>query len=236
MDMSILRSDCLSKGRGTIKEYTISFRAVWQHWAPLYITLRMGTFTGWAWRGGNGELGMMHRAICQIPVMLAEIWLPEIIMEVSCLDSSAQNRERSWTVSCWICVVDDACPEALLLGWTSVLAPFRAFKNVLYLLSEVSSLKNRHSTGELRGVWFAKWTRSGDKPRKITTGTLSLKGEWDTGCHWKDRINWNLLWNLPSLNILQSCEWETVLRIPLLGFLMKTDFDLRRVLFGNCSL
>lgn len=100
MDMSILRSDCLSKGKGTIKENTISFRAVWQSWASLYITLRMGTFTGRTWRGGNGKSGLMHRAICQIPVMLAEIWLPEIIMEVSCLDPSAHNRERSRTVSC----------------------------------------------------------------------------------------------------------------------------------------
>ncbi len=57
MDMSILRSDCLSTGRGTIKENTISFRAVWQRWAPLYITLRMGTFTGRAWRGGKWGVG-----------------------------------------------------------------------------------------------------------------------------------------------------------------------------------
>lgn len=64
-----------------------------------------------------------------------------------------------------------------MIGWTSVLTPCRAVEQVLYLLSEVSSLKNRDYTLDLRGVWFAKWTQNGDKLRKITSGTLSLKGE-----------------------------------------------------------
>lgn len=99
MNVYMPRFDCLSRGSGTIAETTtISFRAVWQGWAPLYITLRMGTFTGRAWRRGNGGVGPDAQDHLSNPVMLAEIWLPEIIMEVSCLDSSTHDGERSRTV------------------------------------------------------------------------------------------------------------------------------------------
>lgn len=159
----------------------------------------------------------MHRAICQIPMMLAEIWLPEIIMEVSWLDPSAHNREVSevsdcklvnmccaWRLPRGIAAQLDFCPYTLPIhrtGLVSVVWGLQLEEYTQYCGPE-GSLIFQVDTGRGQAV---------ENHHRIFQLERRMRHRM---CHWKDRINWNLPLKSPTSEH-SAITGVRVLRIPV---------------------
>ncbi len=189
-----------AQAEGTIKENTISFRAVWQRWAPLYITLRWAHLQEEPEEGGKwGVRCLMQQGHLSNPCDAGRNLINRDNNGGIMPWTQVHRTEKGSQTVVAKCVLWRMLAQASLLSWTSVLAPCRAVEQVLHLLSEVSSLKNRHKhrgpEGSLICQVDTEWGQAAENHHRNSQLERRMRHRM---CHWKYSINWNLSWNLPK--------------------------------------